>query len=232
VSPASVAARRQRFAQDGVSKLGKMRSGRGRKPAMSQAKIDEIVDLTSSSTPEGQTQRTSSFGPSSPITLGYAGTVHSAQGLTVGSSQRYGICWTIGSDRASRAMAYVGMTRGRDENHLAIYRAATNEADHHHGANTRLHQMRRGTKHTAAYALHTILTANEHRARTMHTVAARTERELLPSVIAALLDRNDQRCADRAQAWRRHTAQTGAPRARLPTFDRDQTAGCSAPAEP
>jgi hypothetical protein len=39
-------------------------------------------------------------------------------------------------------MAYVGMTRGRDENHLAIYPAVTNEADqHHHGADTGIHQM-------------------------------------------------------------------------------------------
>ena len=29
-------------------------------------------------------------------------------------------------------MAYVGMTRGRDENHLAIYPAVTNEAHQHH----------------------------------------------------------------------------------------------------
>ena len=108
-------------------------------------------------------------------------------------------------------MAYVGMTRGRDENHLAIYPAVTNEAHQHpHGADTGIHQMYRGTKHTAAHALHTILTANDDRARTMHTVAARTDRDLLPAVVAALLDRNDQRCADRAQAWRRHTAQTRA----------------------
>ena len=49
------------------------------------------------------------------ITLGYAGTVHSAQGMTIGTSTQPGMCWTILSDRASRAMAYVGMTRGRDE---------------------------------------------------------------------------------------------------------------------
>jgi transposase len=55
VSPATVAAWRERFARDGVSKLGKVRSGRGRKPAISQAKIDEIVDLTLNSTPEGET---------------------------------------------------------------------------------------------------------------------------------------------------------------------------------
>ena len=138
-----------------------------------------------------------------------AGTVHSAQGMTVGNSNQYGVCWSILSDRASRAMAYVGMTRGRDENHLAIYPAVTNEAhQHHHGADTGIHQMHRGTKHAAAQAFHTILTANDDRAATMHTVAARADRELLPAAVAALLDRNDQRRADRAQAWRQHTAQT------------------------
>jgi hypothetical protein len=70
--------------------------------------------------------------------------------------------------------------------------------------------MHRGTKHTAAHALHTILTANDDRPRTMHTIAQRTDRELLPTVVAALLDRNDQRRADRAQAWQQHTAQTRA----------------------
>ena len=139
--------------------------------------------------------------------------------MTIGNATTPGVCWTILSDRASRAMAYVGMTRGRDENHLAIYPAVTNEADqHHHGADTGIHQMRRGTKHAAAHALHTILTANDDRARTMHTVAARTDRELLPPTVAALLDRNDQRRADRAQAWRRHTAQTRAREAAYQRF--------------
>jgi conjugative relaxase-like TrwC/TraI family protein len=142
------------------------------------------------------------------ITLGYAGTVASAQGVTIGRSNQYGICWTILSDRASRAMAYVGLTRGRDENHLAIYPAVANEADQHHRAtDTGIHQMRRGAKHVAAHYFRMIL-ANDDRARTMHAVAARTDRELLPTVVAALLDRNDQRCTERAQAWRRHIAQT------------------------
>lgn len=77
-------------------------------------------------------------------------------------------------------MAYVGMTRGRDENHLAIYPAVTNEADqHHHGADTGIHQMCRGTKHSAAHYFRMIL-ANDDRARTMHAVAAHTNRDLLP----------------------------------------------------
>jgi len=145
--------------------------------------------------------------------------VASAQGMTIGNSTTPGVCWTILSDRASRAMAYVGMTRGRDENHLAIYPAVTNEADQHHrGDDTGIHQMRRGTKHAAAHALHTIATANDDRARTMHTVAARTDRDLLPTIVARLLDRNDQRRTHRAQDWHRHTAQNHAREASYQRF--------------
>jgi hypothetical protein len=70
--------------------------------------------------------------------------------------------------------------------------------------------MHRGPKHAAAHALHTIVTANDDRAATMHTVAARTGRDLLPSAVAALLDRNNQRRSDRAQAWQQHTVHTRA----------------------
>lgn len=139
------------------------------------------------------------------ITLGYASTVHAAQGMTIGNSTTPGVCWTILSDRASRAMAYVGMTRARNENHLAIYPAAASDATQQ-GADTAILQLRRGTKHIAAHHLRAIL-ANDDRARTMHTVAARTNRARLPAVIAAVLDRNDQRRAERARAWRRRTAQ-------------------------
>jgi hypothetical protein len=124
--------------------------------------------------------------------------------MTVGNSDQYGVCWSLLSDRASRAMAYVGMTRGRDENHLAIYPAVTNEAHRHQVADTGIHQMRRGTKHAAA----------------------RTDRTLLPTIVAALLDCNDQRRADRAQAWRRHSTQTRAREAAYQRFTttRQQTA--------
>ena len=69
--------------------------------------------------------------------------------------------------------------------------------------------LRGGTKNAAAHYFRMIL-ANDDRARTMHTVAAGTDRELLPTIVAALLDRNDQRRNSRAQAWRRHSAQTRA----------------------
>lgn len=55
VTPGTVRSWRSRFEQEGLSKLGKVRAGRGRKPVIPQSKIDEIVELTRHSKPEGQT---------------------------------------------------------------------------------------------------------------------------------------------------------------------------------
>jgi conjugative relaxase-like TrwC/TraI family protein len=149
------------------------------------------------------------------ITLGYSSTVHSAQGMTVGNNDQHGICWTILSDRASRVMAYVGMTRARDENHLAIYPAATNDAEHQ-GLDVAMHTMRRETKHVAAQCLRTIL-ANDDRPRTLHTIAEWTDRALLPAAVAAILDETEERRQARARAWHAHVANA---RAREAAFER------------
>jgi transposase len=55
VKAATVRAWRARFAEEGLSKLGKVRAGRGRKSTIPQAKIDEIVELTGNGKPAGQT---------------------------------------------------------------------------------------------------------------------------------------------------------------------------------
>jgi len=55
VSPASVAAWRKRFAEEGLAKIGQVRAGRGRKPKIPAEKIDEIVKLTQSTKPPGET---------------------------------------------------------------------------------------------------------------------------------------------------------------------------------
>jgi len=116
-------------------------------------------------------------------------------------------------------MAYVGMTRGKDENHAFIYQPITGESDHEHArlaSGAQIHNLRRGNKHAAAHYFRMIL-ANDDRPHTMHAEAERTERDLLPAIVAALLDRNDQRRADRAQTWRRYTTQN---RAREAAFER------------
>lgn len=46
---------RSRFEQEGLAKLGNVREGRGRKPAIAQDTIDEIVRLTQHCLPVGQT---------------------------------------------------------------------------------------------------------------------------------------------------------------------------------
>jgi len=55
VSPATVAAWRTTFLSDGLAKFGQVRKGRGPKPTIPQSKIDEIVELTKNSTPDGET---------------------------------------------------------------------------------------------------------------------------------------------------------------------------------
>jgi hypothetical protein len=143
-----------------------------------------------------------------------------AIGITVGDATTRGAGFTVLSDKASRAMAYVGMTRGKDENHAFIYQSITGEADHEHArvaAGADVHVIRRGNNYSAAHYFRMIL-ANDDRPRPMHAEAERTDRELLPPSVAALLDRNDQRRHDRAQAWRWHSAQTRAREAAYQRF--------------
>ena len=140
------------------------------------------------------------------ITLGYATTAHSAQGITVGDTDTAGVCYAILSEHATRAMAYVAMTRGKDENHAFIYQPITGEADHEHAtpvAGLEIHRLRRGNKHAAAHYFRMIL-ANDDRPRTMHAEAERTEGHLLPRVVADLLERNEHLRANRRETWRQH----------------------------
>ena len=105
--------------------------------------------------------------------------MHSAQGVTADSS------YAILGEGASRAMAYVAMTRGQDNNEAFLYQKFSQEADHEHAkpvAAPAIHQTRRGDKHSAAYYLRQIL-GNGDRPRTMHVEAERTDRALLPEVV-------------------------------------------------
>jgi len=55
VSPSTVQAWRDRFAEQGLVKFGEVATGRGRKPSISEDKIAEIVRATQETTPPGQT---------------------------------------------------------------------------------------------------------------------------------------------------------------------------------
>jgi hypothetical protein len=134
------------------------------------------------------------------VSLGYAATVHSAQGVTADS------CYAIVGEGASRAMLYVAMTRGRHNNEAFLYQRLAHEADHEHAkpvAAPGIHQTRRGNKHSAAYYFRQIL-GNDERPRTMHTEAERTERTLLPDVVAEVIERNAARRRARRTVWQAH----------------------------
>ena len=142
------------------------------------------------------------------VTLGYAATVHSAQGVTADSS------YAILGEGASRAMLYVAMTRGRHNNEAFLYQKFSQEADHEHAkpvAGDAIHHLRRGNTHSAAYYFRQIL-HNDDRPRTTHAEAERTERGLLPEVVAEVIQRHQARRRARRTAWQAHvrTADHGA----------------------
>jgi ATP-dependent exoDNAse (exonuclease V) alpha subunit len=153
------------------------------------------------------------------ITLGYAATVHSAQGVTADTTH------AVIGESASRAVAYVAMSRGRERNDVYIYSRAAGEGDHEHRHlldTTEVHQMRRGNKYAAAHSLRIILT-NDDRPRTMHAHTERADRRWLPPIVADLLERNDQRRAHRREAWRRYSEAERARKAdnqRIISYDR------------
>jgi transposase len=55
VSPSSIVAWRQRFAEEGLAKFGTVRAGRGRKPSISVERVQAIVEATLHTTPAGET---------------------------------------------------------------------------------------------------------------------------------------------------------------------------------
>ena len=55
VTPVTVRAWRQRFGEDGLGGLEKIRAGQGRKPSIGGETIAEIVRLTTTTTPDGAT---------------------------------------------------------------------------------------------------------------------------------------------------------------------------------
>jgi conjugative relaxase-like TrwC/TraI family protein len=134
------------------------------------------------------------------ITLGYAATVHSAQGVTADSS------YAILGEGASRAMAYVAMTRGRHNNEAFLYQKLHQEADHEHAkpvTSPAIHQMRRGNKYSAEHHFKQIL-GNDDRPATMHAQAQRTDSTLLPDAVAEVIQRHEARRRARMAAWRTH----------------------------
>ena len=116
------------------------------------------------------------------IHLGYAVTVHAAQGVTADT------CHTLlSAGAATRCIAYVGLTRGRHTNTVRLYDTRAGEADHEHAdpAAAGVHTARRGTPAQAATALRSVL-GRDDRAATITAAAAAADENQLPDQVADL----------------------------------------------
>jgi hypothetical protein len=108
------------------------------------------------------------------ITHGYATTIHANQGVTAQTTH------AVFSDRTSRAMAYVALTRGRESNSAYIYERIGGEGEHEHRQPAGFHVLRRGTSRDAATLLRNIATNRDERPQTVHQVAAGVDPDQLP----------------------------------------------------
>jgi conjugative relaxase-like TrwC/TraI family protein len=114
------------------------------------------------------------------VSLGYAVTVHSAQGVTADASH------AVLRDDASRSLLYVAMTRGRYANHCYVYERTAEASEFSHEEPAGVHVVERGDSHQAATLVRGLL-ANHDPAITAHDYAARTFDEALPDRVRNLL---------------------------------------------
>lgn len=131
------------------------------------------------------------------ISLGYAVTVHSAQGATADTSM------AVLSEDTSRNLLYVAMTRGRQANHAHIYEHTTEASEFSHEQPAGTHVAQRGDSRDAVALVHRILT-NDEPAITAHDYAGRTHEEGLPDRVRGLLNVRAAAANQRSesyQAW-------------------------------
>jgi hypothetical protein len=114
------------------------------------------------------------------VGLGYAVTVHSAQGVTADASL------AVLSDTTSRNLIYVAMTRGRHANHAHIYERSTEASEFSQEEPAGTHIAQRGDSQEAATIVYGIL-ANDALALTAYNYAAQTPDQVLPDRVRDLL---------------------------------------------
>ena len=116
------------------------------------------------------------------VSLGYAVTVHSAQGVTADTSH------AVLGENSTRALLYVAMTRGRDTNTAYVYERGT-EAGHGPDTVTAGQLLRRDDSGQAARPPSGIALGDGDRPVTGLSVAAQTPAGALPQAVAGLLQR-------------------------------------------
>jgi conjugative relaxase-like TrwC/TraI family protein len=115
------------------------------------------------------------------VSLGYAVTVHASQGVTAGTTH------AVLDGNATRSLFYVAMTRGRDGNTAYLYQR-TPEPDDQIAATDGVHMAMRGSGRDAAHLARGVM-ARDDPPGTAHQIAADTQPQLLPDLVARLINR-------------------------------------------
>jgi hypothetical protein len=117
------------------------------------------------------------------ISLGYAVTVHSAQGVTADTSH------AVLGENTGRALLYVAMTRGRHANTAHLYQQSTGDNEYGHQQPDGTHVTYRGDSREAATLIRAIIANDDQPALTAHHYAANTPADALPDRVRRLLHR-------------------------------------------
>ncbi|WP_445169276.1 MobF family relaxase [Mycolicibacterium sp. Dal123E01] len=139
------------------------------------------------------------------VSLGYAVTVHSAQGVTADASL------AVLREDTSRNLLYVAMTRGRHANVAYVYERITEASEICHEEPGDIHLMHRGESQEAADLVRTVL-GNREALVTAHEYAAQTSSEALPERVRSLLERRATDAEHRTrvyQAWQTERQELG-----------------------
>lgn len=108
------------------------------------------------------------------VSLGYAVTVHSAQGVTADTTH------AVLGENATRSLLYVAMTRGRDTNIAHLYERSVEEEYGQRPAGP-THVPQRGTSSQAGELIRAIIANHDDRPVTAHDYAAHTPTQPYPT---------------------------------------------------
>jgi conjugative relaxase-like TrwC/TraI family protein len=139
------------------------------------------------------------------ITHGYAITVHSAQGVTTD------ITHTVLSEKTSRALFYVAMSRGRQVNTAYLTERTSSDDCTSHHSRPDLDTASGRTSQRAARLVRRIVANDADRARTAHHIAMESDDAPAADHISSLQSRRLRQVEDRRASYREwHHSHAGA----------------------
>jgi conjugative relaxase-like TrwC/TraI family protein len=160
------------------------------------------------------------------ITLGYAVTVHSAQGVTADTTH------AVLGENTTRSMLYVAMTRGRETNSAYVYQRAS-EQEYSLDPLPGAHVMQHGTAQDAGRLARAIIANHNQLITTHEVVAAQTPSAALPEPVRRVHDRRAatvQRRRATYQSWQAEVQSFArtmtTARERQNSRSRDYSLGC------